>query len=74
MSSQQSYLVIGGCGFLGRHIVEALLARGDLQVSVFDLEQRHFDTNVQFFTGDIRDEVAVGNAIQKVSHLFALPK
>jgi sterol-4alpha-carboxylate 3-dehydrogenase (decarboxylating) len=75
MSSQQSYLVVGGCGFLGRHIVEALLARGELQVAVFDLVQRHFDTNVQFFTGDIRDEVAVGNAIQKVcrSCLLGLP-
>ncbi|KAF8513454.1 C-3 sterol dehydrogenase [Gautieria morchelliformis] len=65
MSSQQSYLVIGGCGFLGRHLVEALLARGELQVAVFDLVQRHFDTNIQFFTGDITDEVAVKNAIQK---------
>lgn len=66
MRSQQSYLVIGGCGFLGRHIVEALLARGELQVAVFDLVQRHFDTNIQFFIGDITDEVAVSNAIQKV--------
>ncbi|KAF8573564.1 C-3 sterol dehydrogenase [Ramaria rubella] len=67
MPSQESYLVIGGCGFVGRHIVEALLARGELQVAVFDLVQRHFDTNVQFFTGDITDEVAVGNAIQKTN-------
>ena len=66
MSSQQSYLVIGGCGFLGRNIVEALLTRGELQVAVFDLVQRHFDTNVQFFTGDISDEMAVSNVIQKV--------
>jgi len=69
MSSQESYLVIGGCGFLGRNIVEALLARGELQVAVFDLVQRHFDTNVQFFTGDIADETAVSNAIQKVRAL-----
>lgn len=39
----ESYLVIGGCGFLGRHIVEALVARGEKQVAVFDLVQRHFD-------------------------------
>lgn len=41
--THEHYLVIGGCGFLGRHIVEALLGRGETNVSVFDLVQRHFD-------------------------------
>lgn len=59
----ESYLVIGGSGFLGRHIVEALVARGDT-VSVFDLVQRHFD--VPFYSGDITNDQDVGNAIQKV--------
>ena len=40
----ESYLVIGGCGFLGRYIVEQLLERGETNVSVFDLVQRHFDS------------------------------
>lgn len=67
MSAQkESYLVIGGCGFLGRHIVEALLARGEPAVAVFDIVQRHFDTNVQFFTGDLCDEQVLGNAIRQV--------
>ena len=65
MSILETSLVIGGCGFLGRHIVEALVARG-IPVAVFDLVQRHFDTNIQFFTGDIADEEAVSNAIRKV--------
>ena len=42
----ESYLVVGGCGFLGRHIVEKLLARGEKEVAVFDLVQRHFDESV----------------------------
>lgn len=49
MPSGESYLVIGGCGFLGRHIVEQLLARGETQVAVFDIVQRHFDKYVGLF-------------------------
>lgn len=71
-AKRESFLVIGGCGFLGRHIVEALLARGEQAVAVFDIVQRHFDTNVQFFTGDLCDEQVLGNAIKQVCNLFPL--
>lgn len=66
MVAKDSYLVIGGCGFLGRHIVEQLLTRGEQAVAVFDLVQRHHDKNVQFFTGDICDPNDLSNALQKV--------
>ncbi|WVO16521.1 hypothetical protein L204_104200 [Cryptococcus depauperatus] len=61
----ESFIVIGGCGFLGRHIVEQLLNRGETQVSVFDIVQRHFDSNVNFYIGDLSKREDVENAIQK---------
>lgn len=44
---------VDGSGFLGRHIVEALQARGD-NVATFDVVQRHFD--VPFYLGDLTNE------------------
>lgn len=57
------YLVIGGSGFLGRHIVNALLARGDT-VSVFDIVQRYHD--IPFYSGDITEQEPVSEALSKV--------
>ena len=65
MSSRTNdvYLVIGGSGFLGRHVVDALLARGD-SVSIFDIVQRYHD--VPFYMGDISEEEQVSDALRKV--------
>lgn len=66
-TSKESYLIIGGCGFLGRHIVERLVARGEPAVAVFDLVQRHHDKNIQFFTGDLCEIEDLNKAIKQVS-------
>lgn len=68
-SPRDVFLVIGGCGFLGRHIVEGLLQRGD-SVAVFDIVQRYDD--VPFYSGDISDEAQVSLALQKACCLLAI--
>ena len=44
--------VIGGCGFLGHHIVDKLLEKG-YQVNVFDIRKTFEDARVHFFIGDL---------------------
>jgi len=60
-------MVIGGNGFLGRHIVLQLLERGDI-VSAFDIVERYND--VQFYSGDISDQESVASALRKVLIFF----
>ncbi|KAH9480459.1 Sterol-4-alpha-carboxylate 3-dehydrogenase, decarboxylating [Psilocybe cubensis] len=55
------YMVIGGNGFLGRHIVQQLLDRGDI-VSVFDIVERYND--VAFYAGDISNQESVASALR----------
>lgn len=57
------YIVIGGSGFLGRHIVDQLRARGD-NVSVFDIVQRYHD--VPFYSGDITNVESLSKALREV--------
>ena len=47
--------MIGGCGFLGRHLCEQLLQRG-YSVRVFDIRKTFDNDKVTFFTGDLCNE------------------
>ena len=77
----QKVLVTGGCGFIGRYVVEELLAKGH-QVRVLDglIDQVHggempkIDPRVEFIKAEMVDAVAVEKAldgIESVIHLAA---
>ncbi len=74
-------LVTGGAGFIGSHLIEALLARGD-RVTVLDnfddgydpaiKEQNIAGAEVQLIHGDIRDRAAVETALRGVDAVVHL--
>ena len=64
-------LVTGGGGFLGRYIVEQLVARGDVVRSFSRSRYDELDVlGVEQIAGDVRDPVAVGKACSGVEVVF----
>jgi uncharacterized membrane protein YfcA len=66
-------LVTGGSGFLGRHIVEQLLAGGRYAVRVFDIRRpadADADGRVEYVVGDLRRPEDVAAACAGVTVVF----
>jgi dTDP-L-rhamnose 4-epimerase len=74
-------LVTGGAGFIGSHVVDALLSRGhDVRVldcldsQVHDGRPEYLSAGAELITGDVRDHDAVRRSlvgIDRVAHLAA---
>lgn len=74
-----TYLVTGGGGFIGSHLVEALLARGDdITVRVLDdlstgkRENTTDDKRLEFTTGDVADINVMRNVMKGCDGVFHL--
>lgn len=70
----------GGCGFIGSHLVEQLIARGD-EVTIFDGApppewQTTAREHARFVTGDVLDRAALARAVtggvDQIYHLAAV--
>ncbi|GAB4189533.1 MAG: NAD-dependent epimerase/dehydratase family protein [Thalassobaculales bacterium] len=69
------YLVTGGCGFIGSHLVDALLRRGDGVVVLDDLStgrRANLDPRAELLVGDAAEPDLVGRAMAGCDGCFHL--
>ena len=69
------YLVTGGCGFIGSHLVEALLNSGAEVVVVDNLSTGRLENisqTVRLIRGDVRDQTLLRVAAENCSGIFHL--
>ena len=70
-----TYLVTGGAGFIGSHLCDALLERGD-QIRVLDDfssgKEENLPPNIELIRGDVRDSHLVESAVEGIDGCFHL--
>ena len=68
------YLITGGAGFIGSHLSEALVARGDSVIVVDNLStgKNEVVPSVEFIQGSIFDEKLMDSLVSKVDHVLHL--
>ena len=71
----KTWLVTGGAGFIGSHLVDALLAGGDRVRVLDDLSsgrQRNIPVGAEFLRGSVTDSATVSRALRGVGGVFHL--
>ena len=69
-------LVTGGAGFIGSHLADALIARGDQVVALDNFSTgstaniKHITKNLEIIDGDIRNAELISNTIKDVELVF----
>jgi len=73
-----NYLITGGAGFIGSHLAETLILRGD-QVSILDdfsagvrNNIKNIDKRIRVFEGSIQDETKVKKIVKEVDYVVHL--
>ena len=70
-----TYLLTGGCGFIGSHLAQALLARGDAVRVLDDLstgKEENLQPGATLVRGDVADAATVRDAMEGVDGCFHL--
>ena len=71
--AKKKYLVTGGAGLVGSHIVDALIARGD-EVVVFDSfvrgKKKNVNKKAKIIEGDLRFSWDISDAMQGIDYVF----
>lgn len=70
-----SYLVTGGCGFIGSHLADALLGQGHAVRVLDDLstgKRSNLQSGAELIVGDVADPRAVARAMEGVAGCFHL--
>lgn len=71
-----NFLVTGGAGFIGSHIVEALVKNGDKVKVIDDFSSGRRENleallnKIELIEGDIRDKALVGSAMEGVDYIL----